>query len=391
MRIGIDVRYLSHGLVGGIHTYLSHLLPALFTVGAHEQFVLYADSKAPFELTDLPAHVHLRTLPYHNPASSVWNDWAGLRRAMASDRLDVAHFPANYGFGPRDVATVLTVHDAMTLMPLSHVFQSRGTNWNVRTASMTFYLYTCSHLALRRALLLLTVSEHARQEIAHYGRYPATRIVVAHHAPPPDLRRISDPTVLDEVRQRYGLSGPFVLADGLKNPAVLLRAWQRLPASLRIGHRIVFFARREPLPLVREAEAAGQCRLLINIPRPDLVALYSQATCFVFPSWLEGFGIPLLEAMTCGAPVICADNSAMPEVAGDAALLCGAEDDHALAAHLIRVLGDSAEAEQLRRRGFARAGAFSWEQTARQTLAAYRRAAGREPARSQASGTAGHE
>ncbi|MFQ3661912.1 MAG: glycosyltransferase family 1 protein [Chloroflexaceae bacterium] len=376
MRIGIDVRYLSHGLVGGVHTYVKQLVPALLKAAPEHEFVLYADTKAPFELRDVPANTRVRYLPYRNALSSIMSDFVRLRREMATDRVEVAHFPTNYGFGPRGAATVITLHDAINLMPLSHTLQSKGTLWDARARAMTIYLYCCSHLALRRADLVLTVSEHARREIAHYGHYDPGRIVAIHHGIEAGLRRVTDAAVLAEVRARYGLERQFILADGLKNPAVIVRAWQHLPQHLRDSHTIVFFSRREPLPVVREAEAAGHCRLLLNIPRADLVALYSMACAFVFPSWLEGFGIPIVEAMTCGAPVICADNSAMPEVAGGAALLCNAEDEHTLAAHLTRVLGNPNEAERLRALGYARARQFSWQRTAEQTIAAYHRAAG---------------
>lgn len=377
MRIGIDVRYLSHGLVGGVHTYIRHLVPALLDAGQDASFVLYADRKAPFELRGLPASAEVRLLPYRNALSSVANDLLLLRRAMGADRIDVAHFPANYGFGPTSARTVLTVHDAMTLMPLRQVFQSAGTRWDARTRAMTVYLYLCSHAALRGADLVLTVSAHARREIASFGRFDARKIVPIHHGVMPDLRRITDTRLLGEVLARYGISRSFVLADGLKNPAVILRAWERLPASVRAGHEIVFFTRREPIGVVREAEAAGRCRVLRSIPRADLVALYSSAAVFIFPSWLEGFGIPILEAMTCGAPVICADNSAMPEVAGGAALLCGAEDDTTLAAQIVGILGNPAEAERLRELGYSRARHFSWRKAAEQTFAAYSHVAGR--------------
>lgn len=380
MRIGIDVRYLSHGLVGGVHTYVRHLVPALVEAAAGHELFLYADHKAPFELRELPAHVVVRDLPWRHGVSSVRNDMLGLRRAMAADRVDVAHFPTNYGFGPRSARTVLTVHDAMTLMPLSHVFQSKGTRWTARNRAMTVYLYICSHLALRGADLVLTVSEHARREIARYGRFDPARIVPIHHGITPDLRRVTDPDALAEVQARHAVARPFILADGLKNPAVILRAWERLPAELQARYEVVFFSRREPMPLLREAEAAGRCRVLINISRADLVTFYSAAAAFVFPSWLEGFGIPIVEAMTCGAPVICADNSAMPEVAGGAALLCGAEDDATLARHLAAILGNPVEAERLRALGFARAAQFSWHKAAEQTLAAYGRAIEQPPA-----------
>jgi glycosyltransferase involved in cell wall biosynthesis len=141
---------------------------------------------------------------------------------------------------------------------------------------------------------------------------------------------------------------------------------------VREAHEIVFFSRRpDPLPVVFEAVEQGFARLLIRPSRNDLIALYSQAAAFVFPSWYEGFGIPILEAMTCGAPVIASDRTSIPEVAGGAALLMDAEDDHTLVQHLTRVLSESSEAERLRQLGFARAAQFSWRSTAQQILQGY--------------------
>jgi glycosyltransferase involved in cell wall biosynthesis len=386
LRIGIDVRYLSHGLVGGVHTYIAHFVPALIAQAAgRHTVVLYADTKRPFELHDLPDHVTTRLLPWRGPLSSIYHDLA-MGRAMARDRLDVVHFPANYGFGPPGARTLITLHDAINVMALPEII--RGHPKNARTIGMMTYLHVCSTAAVRRADLLLTVSEHAGREIACHSRFDPARIVAVPHAPTPDLRRVSDPQALADVRARHGIAGPFVLADALKNPAVLVRAWRALPEELRAGRQIVFFSRRpDPLPVVQEAVGEGIARLLLRPPREDLIALYSAAEAFVFPSWIEGFGIPILEAMTCGAPVIASDRGAIPEVTGDAALLMGAEDDGALRQHLTRVLGQPSEAQRLRERGFARAAQFSWDETARRILACYERAAagggagGRQPVR----------
>jgi glycosyltransferase involved in cell wall biosynthesis len=369
MRIGIDVRYLSHGLVGGVHTYIAHFVPALIACAYDHEIVLYADTKRPFELNTIPPHVTVRYLPYRSPLSSIANDLL-MQREIRRDRIEVMHFPANYGFAPRGTRTVITLHDAINILPLREIV--RGHRKDPRTLAMMSYLHLYSTIALRRADLVLTVSEHARREIARQGKIDIGRIVAIPHAPTPDLRRVTEPAILDAVRTRYGLDKPFVLADGLKNPAVLIRAWRRLPAAIRASHRLIFFARHEPLAVVREAEVAGIAQVLINPPRADLIALYSMAAAFAFPSWIEGFGIPLLEAMTCGAPVIASDRGAIPEVVGDAGLLADAEDDAAIADHIAHVLNDSARAQQMRERGFARAAQFSWEHTAQQILASYK-------------------
>jgi glycosyltransferase involved in cell wall biosynthesis len=376
MRIGIDVRYLSHGIVGGVHTYIHQFVPAVIDAaqcaGGHEIF-LYADTKRPFELDEkqLPAHVTLRKLRYRNPLSSVHLDLS-MRDQMAQDKIDVAHFPANYGFGPARAKTIVTLHDSLTVLPLRQTLFSSGSRRTLRSAAMTVYLKTFSSAAVKRATLLFTVSEHARQDIAKQTGIAAERILPIPHAPTPDMRRIEDPAVLHDTRVRLELPGRFVLADGLKNPAVLVRAWRLLPEALRSQHKIVFFSRRpDPLPVIFEAVNEGIAQLLIRPSREDLIALYSMADAFVFPSWFEGFGIPVLEAMTCGAPVIASDRYSIPEVAGGAALIADAEDEAGFAAHLTRVLANPAEADRLRRLGHARAAQFSWEKTAQQILKGY--------------------
>jgi len=374
MRIGIDVRYLSHGLVGGVHAYITQLLPSLIALANDHQFVLYADTKRPFELMALPAHVMVRLLPWRSPLSSVGHD-LGLWRQMEQDRIDVAHFPANYGFGPKRARTVITLHDAINLLPWWEIV--RGHPKQPRTIVMMTYLHLLTSRAVHQADLVLTVSAYAKQEILRHSGLAPDRIVPAPHAPAPDLRRIDDAAQIDAVRHRYCLPGSFVLADALKNPAVLVRAWRLLPPELRAGRQIVFFARRpDPLPIVHEAVHAGEARLLVRPPRADLIALYSMADAFVFPSWIEGFGIPLLEAMTCGAPIIASDRGAIPEVVGTAGLLADAEDAAGFSRHLAAVLGDPARAAALRKAGLARAAQFSWERTAQCILDCYERVAG---------------
>jgi glycosyltransferase involved in cell wall biosynthesis len=379
MRIGIDVRYLSHGLVGGVHTYLAHFVPALLPLAKRHQIFLYADTKRPFELSALPPHVTVRRLPWHGPLSSIRHDLF-MHRQMAADGLDVVHFPANHGFGPAGARTVITLHDAINILPLREII--RGHPKRPTTIAMMVYLHLLTTMSLRRAALVLTVSEHAKGEIVRHGHVRPEVVVPVPHAPTPDLRRIDDPAILEAVRRRHGLTGTFVLADAIKNPATLVQAWRLLPPMLRAGRQIVFFSRRpSPPPIVREAVTAGDALLLTRPSRADLIALYSMAEAFVFPSWGEGFGIPLLEAMMCGAPVIASDRGAIPEVTGGVALLADADDASAFSRHLAALLDDPERAARMRAHGLAHAARYSWHETARRILDGYERVASSAPRR----------
>lgn len=375
MRIGIDVRYLSHGLMNGIHTYLTNLVPALIALATEDEIVLYADRKEPFELTELPSHVTVRYLPWRTPLDSIRNDLF-FQREIAQDHLDVMHFPANYGVASPPTATVITLHDALNIFPL---WEATHRDWKrPQTIAKTCYLQALTRASLRRASMLMTVSEFAKQDILAHRPMPEWQIVPIPHAPAPCFLNAPDDAQLRDIRARHDLPERFVLADALKNPAVLVRAWERLPQSLRHAYRIVFFSRRADVrPEVLAAVDLGAARLLIRPQEEDLVALYRLAEAFVFPSWVEGFGLPILEAMASGTPVIASDRHAIPEVTGGAALLMDAEDDATLAAHLQRVLTDPEEAGRLRRLGVARAAMFSWARSASMVLSVYRTAAER--------------
>ena len=372
MRIGIDVRYLSHGLMGGVHTYVENFVPALLAQADGHEVYLYADTKCPLELGDLPKdkRIVVRNVPWRTSLSSLYHDLFYLGKIMENDRLDIAHFPANYGFGPSNARTVITLHDAINVMPWQKIIE--GHPKNIRTISKMTYLHWCSTAAVRRAKMLITVSEYARTQIARYTQIDPQRIVPIHHAPTPDLKCVTDAATIATTRQRYQLDKPFILADALKNPAVIVRAWRLLPDHLRASYQIVFFSRRpDPLPIVHQAVEDGAARLLIAPSRQELGVLYSCAEAFVFPSWIEGFGIPILEAMTCGAPVIASNRGAIPEVAGEAALLMDAEDETALARFLKLILTEPPQAHQLRQKGFERASQFSWRNTASRILETY--------------------
>jgi alpha-1,3-rhamnosyl/mannosyltransferase len=192
-------------------------------------------------------------------------------------------------------------------------------------------------------------------------------------------------TTLEAVRRKYGLPEYFVLYLGSnkphKNLGRLVEAWAQFRNSkFEIRSLVVagHWDSRYPQAQQKATELGlGEAvRFLGDVSEADLPALYNLATVFAFPSLYEGFGLPPLEAMACGTPVVCANTSSLPEVVGDAALLFDPLDVPALAAALAQALSDADLRTALHARGLARARLFSWERTARETLAVYRQAVG---------------
>lgn len=371
MKIGLDLRYLSHGITGGIATFLANLAPALFDAVAPDVLLLYADRKAPLRLPELPSHVGLRMLPYSTALSTVANDFVGLPQALARDRVNVAHFPANVGVPPRDMPSVLTLHDEINLLPLQEIW--RGHRKSLHTLGTMTLLHFQTRIAVKHAHAVLTVSDHARRRIAHCAGIDADRIVVVPHGCPGDMHVIHDAERIEHARRTLHLQRPFVLADGLKNPALLVEAWRRLPPHIRDEHEIVFFSRTpRVLPIVHEAIADGHARFLCRVERGMLCSLFNMARAFVFPSWIEGFGIPLLEAMACGAPVIASNRAAIPEVLGDAGVLGTVDDADAFAGQLMQLLTSEERRLELRARGLVRVRAYTWTAAAQRVVEVYR-------------------
>lgn len=372
MRVGLDARYVSHGLTGGVHTYVYHLAHELPRVAPDVEFCYYADAKAPFELEALPDNVAVRTLPWSSPISSVVND-VRVGAWMARDRVDVAHFPANYGpAGPYGL--VVTVHDALNLFPMRE--HLRGFGRTPRKVAMMLYLGTKTRRTVANADHLLTVSEHARHDIASRGQVALDRITAIHEAAAPCFLHHEDAAWLQAARDRHQTPQVTLVADAVKNPACLVHAWQQVPDAAKNGAGILFFS-REPAPRPELAAALAADARLRFIPQPStptLVELLNVADVFVFPSFYEGFGLPLVEAMSCGAAIVASTRGAIPEVVGGAGLLFDIEDPAQLPAHLTTVLTDPAALARLKAASLRRADAFNWSETARRTLDVYRQA-----------------
>jgi glycosyltransferase involved in cell wall biosynthesis len=234
---------------------------------------------------------------------------------------------------------------------------------------------------LRRAARIIAVSETTKRDLVELYAVPEERLTVIPHGVDPEVFRPAPPEEVQRVRHRFGIDGPYLLYLGgiepRKNLPNLLRAYAGLdsdrPSLVVAGGGVAWNpeggdALRQALRELPE-ETRASVVLTGYVEEREKVALLTGSLALVYPSLYEGFGLPVLEAMACGAPVITSSVSALPEVAGDAALLVEPDDPGEIERGIERVLGEPGLAEDLRERGFARVARFTWEETARRTAA----------------------
>jgi alpha-1,3-rhamnosyl/mannosyltransferase len=227
---------------------------------------------------------------------------------------------------------------------------------------------------------VIVPSESARQDLNAVLRPPGRRVHVVYEGVDACFRPV-DPAASAAAAARYGLPGDYALSLGSREPgknrATLLRALALLVENGRDLHLAVVgqpaWGTEEEDQLIDRLGLEARVHVLGYVPQADLPALYSGASVFVFPSLHEGFGLPALEALACGAPVVASNVSALPEVVGDAGLLVDPADEGAIAAGVAAVLDDPSLAERLRRAGPQRAARFTWDACAEGTLAVFRR------------------
>jgi glycosyltransferase involved in cell wall biosynthesis len=231
-------------------------------------------------------------------------------------------------------------------------------------------------MTLRRADAVITLSMHAKKEILRVYPYLAGKVHVVFGAPDPMFKPITDNKSLNSVKLRYGIKSEFLLSVGnlqpRKNLCRLIKAFSLIRGDIDQMQLVIVGGAKwhvsEIYDLVSRLGLEKNVVFTSYVSDKDLVALYNLARVFVYPSLYEGFGLPILEAMACGTPVICSNTSSMPEVAGDAAVLIDPHNVEQIAETLLFVLLDPKLKQDLRERGLERATGFSWRRTAQQTL-----------------------
>ena len=353
LRIGIDGRKL-HDY--GIGTYVRNLVRELARQEGDESYHVLCRADDLEFVRSLGSR--FEPLVEHAGNYSL-REQLSVPRALARARVNLFHAP-HYVVSPLTRCPyVVTIHDCIHLR-FPQYLPKRGAH---------FYAQTMMNMSARRACRVLTVSEASKQDILHYLGVPASKVEVIYNAL--DERLASPPTEeeITRVRERFLLTAPFILYTGNikphKNIDRLIEAYSLLRSRgfehvklLIIGDEISKYPNLRRL--VHRFQLHQHVRFLGFVSDATLAVLYRLAAVFVFPSLYEGFGLPPLEAMALGAPVITSNVSSLPEVVGDAAVLIDPTDAGALADAMARVLGDDALRAELIRRGHERVRAFSW-------------------------------
>jgi glycosyltransferase involved in cell wall biosynthesis len=366
VRIAFDGTTLRPGRTG-VGYYTEHLLHHLAREGAGDELIVVSnrlvDTTRP-----LPARVRVAASPWRAPRM-VWMQVLA-PRTLRQLRPDVAHFTNGMVPLASPVPTVVTIHDmSLTLYPRYH--PPRRVLLNRPFVD----------LAARRADAIITVSQSAKRDIVRlYGLSPE-RVHVVHEAAAPAFRPVVDRAELDRVRRRYALADRFILYVGTieprKNLPKLIEGFAVRRKAGDLPHQLVCAGPygwlsgdiEERIDHLRVSDAI---RFTGYVPFDDLPALYSLAEMFVFPSLYEGFGLPVIEAMASGTPVITGHVPALAEVAGGAVEHVDPLDAASLGDAMVALGRDRERREHLISLGLARARTFSWERAARETLDVYR-------------------
>ena len=364
MRIGIDARKL-HDF--GIGTYIRNLLRELAIIDQQTEYVLFC---RPGD-TDVAAALgpNFRAVPERSGHYSL-REQIAIPLAARRERLDVFHAPHYVLPALIPTRTVVTIHDCIHLMFPQHLSHRLGYAY-ARAA-----LWIAAHKSDR----IFTVSEQSKRDILRFFNVPPEKIVVTPNAIDNRLGETPSEELITQTRERYQLSPSYILYVGNikphKNLERLIEAFYLVRREGRGELELLIIGDEiSKLQALRRAVHKYQLhrhvRFLGFVPDKTLAVLYRLASVFVFPSLYEGFGLPPLEAMASGTPVVTSNVSSLPEVVGDAAVLVDPYSSVAIAEGILKVLCSAHLRDELTRRGYARVKAYSWNRSAQRVREVY--------------------
>jgi glycosyltransferase involved in cell wall biosynthesis len=362
MRIGIDARMIANT---GIGRYLRNLLRALARVDQHNEYRVWLNAEdAPVVAQD---NFQIICLSPPIPVYSL-SEHTRLPREIRTHGVDLMHYP-NFNLPLYQTPpSVVTIHDLIYYL-YPEQCPSRLAHYYAR-----FMLWQ----AIRQARVLITVSEHSKQDLIRHFRFAADKIQVVFQAA--DERCGVECSQSDaNIEQTYGITRPYILYVGkhhpYKNIKTLLHAYNR-DAAVYERFQLVIAGKREDrrsdlYRLAQTLHADASVVFTGFVAENELFTLYRRARLFVFPSCYEGFGLPPLEAMACGAPVVTSNAASLPEVVGEAAIQADPFDVPAFADAMRHILLNPDVWQHYRRKGLERARTFSWDTAAKHLLTIY--------------------
>ena len=371
MRIAFDGTALRPGRTG-VGYYTEHLLHQLARRALHDELIVVSNRSID-TTSPLPARVRIATPPRRVPRL-VWMQTLAVSALRQVD-ADVVHFTNGMLPVVSPVPTVVTIHD-MSLRRYPRHHPPRRVLLNRPLVD----------LAARRADAIIAPSDSARRDIVGFYNLDPSRVHVVYEAAAPSFRRVTDPVELERVRRRYQLDDRIILYVGTieprKNLPKLIEAFAARRTAGELDHQLVCVGPYGWLSRgIEEQIARTNVAHAINftgyVPFEDLPAIYSLAEMFVYPSMYEGFGLPVVEAMACGAPVITSGTGALAEIGGEAIEPVDRVDADTLGCALVALARSRERRQELSAAGLERAAAFSWDRAAGESLEIYRRTAGR--------------
>jgi glycosyltransferase involved in cell wall biosynthesis len=377
MKIAIDIRRISEF---GVGTYIWNLVRNLAVIDSTNEYVLIGSARNFHELGPLAANF---TQLYRPSQSTFWRDHCGLSWILRRNRVDVFHMPHHEGLLIRPAKTVVTVHDCVHLLFPAE----EATNFQ------KYRNYLRTKRVVENAVHLLAVSESTKEDLVNILNVDESKVSVVYNGLDERFAQDSPDHCSDEERHpvldRYQLQDPFILYSGKirphKNLQRLIEAFAVLKGELAENDRyrnlklIIIgdeLSRHQYLRLaVVRSGVQHDVRFFGFVPYPILRVFYQSAAAFAFPSLYEGFGLPPLEAMASGTPVLASNTSSLPEVLEDAALLVNPENVFEIARGLKLILTDDVLRRRLIDRGLQQVQKFSWRVAAERVIETYRRTA----------------
>ncbi len=370
MRIGIDATALPPQPVGA-GNYIIHLVRSLVALKSEVEYTIFAQSSGQ-DLIALPEGKNYKwvLVPDMKPAIRlVWEQtlFPRLINRSGIELLHSLHYTRPIWL---PCASVVTFHDmTFFLYPQMHTLAKR------------IFFQLAMKMSSRRANALIADSESTRQDAIRLLRIPAHKISTALLGVDETYQPISDPHALDAIRQKYKLPMDFILYVGLieprKNLPLLIRAFRNLielepEINLVLAGRLGWMY-TDVVNLIGSLSVKDRVFLIGYVPAEDLPLVYNLASVFVYPTLYEGFGLPALEAMACGTPVVTTEISSLPEIVGKAGMLVPPNDEAALTHAIQAVLTDQTLHQRYSIEGPERASTFTWDRTGQQTLQVYRK------------------